>query len=131
LDTGAENAGDLIIAKVSNSGGTVTHTGSILTRGGDDEVLLETSAFGTATGVLVNGGTQNDTLSQVIQGRFLASPTLQTRMLGGDGNDTLVIRTDTGIFGSGGIDLFPIVNCGAGVDNFNAFGQILGCEARL
>ncbi|MCU0227819.1 MAG: hypothetical protein MUF01_09300 [Bryobacterales bacterium] len=129
IDTGAGN--DKLEALIDAPGSTVTNRGSILARGGDDQVKLESNAFGTATGVTINGGAGNDQLEQLVKGRFLPSQTLQTTMLGGDGADSLVLTTDTGIFGTGlPNDLFPIINCGAGVDTFNAFGQIRGCESR-
>ncbi|MDX2266538.1 MAG: hypothetical protein NW208_00425 [Bryobacter sp.] len=123
---------DKLEATLDAPGSTVTQRGTALGRGGDDDVKFTTAAFGTATGLVLNGGAGNDKREQVIQGRYLASQTLQTRLLGADGNDILLLTTDTGIFGTGLTgDLFPVINCGPGVDQFNAFGQILGCESRL
>lgn len=129
IDSGAGN--DKIEALVDAPGSTVTQRGSILARGGDDFVKVETAAFSSVTGLAISGGAGNDSLTQTIKGRFQASQTLQTEMQGGDGSDSLVLTTDTGIFGSGlPNDLFPIINCGAGFDSYQAFGIIRNCEVR-
>jgi hypothetical protein len=130
IDTGAGD--DKVEALVSTSGSTVTQRGSVLTRAGNDTVQFETDAFSTVTGLTINGGLGADLLSQVIKGRFQSSQTLRTSMLGGDGDDELILTTDTGIFGTGlPNDTFPLIDCGLGTDRFNAFGLIRGCESRL
>ncbi len=123
---------DLVEAKVSASGSTVTQRGTALGQAGADQLLFETDAFATITGLTLNGGIGNDTLQQVIKGRFQSSQTLQTVLAGGDGDDILVLTTDTGIFGTGlPNDTFPVINCGPGFDRYQAFGLIRFCEARL
>ncbi|MBL8230498.1 MAG: hypothetical protein JNL98_18550 [Bryobacterales bacterium] len=130
IDSGLGN--DMVEAKVSASGSTVTQRGTVLSAGGDDHVLFETDAFSTVTGLSINGGLGNDDLRQIIKGRFQSSQTLQTVMAGGDGNDTLVLTTDTGIFGTGlPNDTVPVLNCGPGIDQFQGFGLIRFCESRL
>lgn len=130
IESGAGD--DKIEAVISAPGATVKQRGSALAQGGNDFVLFESDAFSTETGLTLNGGLGTDYLAQVIKGRFQASQTLQTVMAGGDGNDILILTTDTGIFGTGlPNDLFPIINCGPGIDQFNAFGSIRGCESRL
>ena len=126
------NADDKIEAKIAAPGSTITQRGLARGYAGSDLLQFETDGFGTTTGLTLNGGDGNDILTQSIKGRFLASQTLQTRLLGGNGDDQLTLTTDTGIFGTGlPNDLFPVINCGPGVDRFNAFGQIVGCESRL
>jgi len=123
---------DRIEGKIVAPGGTITQRGQIRTLGGDDTVTIETDSFGAVTGLVINGGAGRDVLSQAVKGRFFPSQTLQTRMLGADGDDDLILTTDTGIFGTGlPNDLFPIIDCGNGNDRFNAFGVIRSCEARL
>ncbi|MCU0758518.1 MAG: hypothetical protein MUF07_04855 [Steroidobacteraceae bacterium] len=123
---------DVVEANVAAPGSTVTQRGSVVTRAGDDLAKFETEGFGTVTGLALNGGLGNDQLLQVVKGRFQGSQTLQTVMRGAEGDDQLTLTTDTGIFGTGlPNDRFPIVDCGAGFDQFNAFGQIIGCEARF
>lgn len=123
---------DVVEANVAAPGSTVTQRGSILTRAGNDLAKFETEGFGTVTGLTLDGGPGNDELLQIIKGRFQASQTLQTAMRGADGDDQLTLTTDTAIVGSGlPNDRFPIVDCGPGFDQFNAFGQIIGCEARF
>jgi hypothetical protein len=123
---------DKVEAMVSAPGSTVTQRGSVLGRAGDDTLLFETDAFATITGLTLNGGPGADRLSQVLKGRYQASQTLRPTLLGGDGDDVLVLTTDTGIFGTGlPNDVFPVIDCGLGSDLFNAFGLIRGCEARL
>ncbi len=130
IDSGA--GADKIEAIVSASGSTVSQSGTVLGRAGNDLFLFETQAFSTVTGLTLNGGPGNDELLQIIKGRLQSSQSLRTVLLGGDGDDILSLTTDTGIFGSGfPNDQFPVINCGLGNDRFNAFGQILGCEARL
>ncbi len=123
---------DKIEALVDAPDSTVRQRGSVFGRGGNDQINFETAGFSTVTGLTLDGGAGNDELSVIIKGRFQASQTLGPRLLGGQGDDILILTTDTGIFGSGlPNDLFPVINCGAGADRFNAFGQILGCEDRL
>jgi hypothetical protein len=123
---------DTIEAKVSASGSTVTQRGGVFGQGGDDQVLFETDAFSTVTGLTINGGAGNDNLQQIIKGRFQSSQTLQTVLAGGDGDDILVLSTDTGIFGTGlPNDTFPLLNCGPGLDRYQGFGLIRFCETRL
>jgi hypothetical protein len=130
IDTGAGE--DQVDALVSASGSTVTQRGSVLTRGGNDTVQFETDAFSTVTGLTINGGPGADLLAQVIKGRFQSSQTLRTSMFGGDGDDELILTTDTGIFGTGlPNDTVPLIDCGLGTDRFNAFGLIRACESRL
>jgi hypothetical protein len=130
IDAGAGD--DKVEAFVAAPGSTVTQRGNVLGRGGNDQLLFDTSAFSTVTGLTLNGGPGADELSQVIQGRFQASQTLRSRMLGADGDDSLRLTTDTGIFGTGlPNDLFPIIDCGPGNDGFNAFGVVRGCEFRF
>lgn len=126
------NGPDKIEAKIDASGSTVTHRGEVNARGGNDLVRLETDAFSTVTGLIVRGGAGADALAQILKGRFQASQTLQARLIGGAGNDQLQLTTDTGIFGTGlPNDLFPVINCGDGLDRYNAFGRIIACEGRL
>ena len=130
IDTGAGE--DKVEALVSASGSTVTQRGSVFTRGGNDAVQFETDAFSTVTGLTINGGPGADLLAQVIKGRFQSSQTLRTSMFGGDGDDELILTTDTGIFGTGlPNDTVPLIDCGLGIDRFNAFGLIRACESRL
>lgn len=130
IESGA--ASDLIEANVSASGSSVTQRGSVLGHGGDDQILFETDAFTTVTGLTLAGGAGNDKLHQIIKGRFQSSQTLQTVMTGGDGNDILLLSTDTGIFGTGlPGDTFPLLNCGPGTDQYQGFGLIRFCEIRL
>lgn len=132
FDLNMAGSADKLEIKLDAPGSTVTQTGIIRGGLGDDDLKIDTAAFRTTTGLEMTGAGGNDKLEQVIQGGFQASQTLQTRMLGGDGNDILILTTSTGIFGTGlPGDLFPVINCGLGADEFNAFGQILGCEARL
>ncbi len=129
IDAGAGN--DKVEALVDAPGSAVTLRGAIQARSGNDLVKVETNAFSATTGLMISGGPRSDNLLQTVEGRFQASQTLQTVMQGGDGNDELVLTTDTGIFGTGlPNDLFPIINCGPGTDSFNAFGNIRGCELR-
>lgn len=122
---------DSIEAVVSSSGSTVTHSGFIRTLGGDDRVKVETDAASSTTGLVLNGGDGNDDLSQIFKGYFQMSQTLETRLIGGNGDDRLTLTTDTAIRGTGiPNDLNPIINCGPGNDTFWAFGIILQCEAR-
>lgn len=130
LDSGAGD--DKIEALLTTSGSTVTHRGSIVSRAGNDTVLVETDAFATISGLTLNGGAGDDHLSQIVKGRFQMSQTLGTTLLGGDGTDYLTLETNTGIFGTGlPRDINPIINCGAGSDFFKVFGQIIACEARF
>jgi hypothetical protein len=130
LDAGASD--DKLDAIVSAPGSTVTQRGSVFGRAGNDFLRFETEAFSTVTGLTLNGGAGSDELAQVLKGRFQNSQTLQTLLLGGDGDDILILTTDTGIFGTGlPNDLFPIIDCGPGNDRFQAFGLIRSCEARL
>lgn len=130
IDTGAGE--DKVDALVSASGSNVTQRGTVLTRAGNDTVQFETDAFSTVTGLTINGGPGADLLAQVIKGRFQSSQTLRTLMLGGDGDDQLILTTDTGIFGTGlPNDTFPLIDCGLGIDRFDAFGLIRACESRL
>jgi hypothetical protein len=124
---------DKIEAKLSAPGSTIVQRGLIRTAGGNDFVLIESEGFSTVFGQTLDGGAGADELSLVTKGRYQASTTLQTRMLGRAGNDKLVLTTDTGIFGAGeGIpELYPVINCGDGIDQYNAFGQIISCESRL
>lgn len=130
IASGAGN--DTVEAKLSAPGSTVTQRGSVLGQGGDDRLLFETEAFSTVTGLALTGAAGNDELQQVIKGRFTSSQTLQTVMSGGDGDDILVLTTDTGIFGTGlPGDTFPLLNCGPGFDRYEGFGLIRFCEIRL
>ncbi len=123
---------DKVEAKIAAPGSDVTHRGSIDVRGGNDFVLVETDAFRTVTGLVLRGEAGSDALAQIIKGRFQASQALQARMIGGAGDDELILTTDTGIFGTGlPNDLFPVINCGDGADRYNAFGRIVSCETRL
>ncbi len=123
---------DKVEAFVSAAGSTVTQRGSVLGRAGDDTLLFETDAFATISGLTLNGGPGADRLSQILKGRYQASQTLRPVLLGGDGNDELILTTDTGIFGTGlPNDVFPLIDCGLGTDLFNGFGIIRACEARL
>jgi hypothetical protein len=123
---------DKLEAALSAGGGNMTLTGRVALGAGNDFLKLEAEAAGTTTGLLLDGGAGNDEISQLIKGRFQMSQTLGTTMLGGDGEDTLVLTTDIGIFGTGlPNDVNPIINCGPGNDRFWAFGQIIACEARL
>jgi hypothetical protein len=123
---------DKVESVVSAPGSTVTTRGSVLGRAGNDSIQFETDAFATITGLTLNGGTGADRLSQVIKGRFQSSQTLRPVLLGGEGDDVLVLTTDTGIFGTGlDNDTFPLIDCGLGIDSFQAFGLIRGCESRL
>lgn len=125
-------ADDKVEAKLSAAGGTVVQRGFARGLGGSDLIQFETEALSTTTGLAINGGDGNDFLREIVKGRFQLSQTLQTRLLGGNGDDELTLTTDTGIFGTGlPNDLIPVINCGAGIDRFNAFGQIIGCESRL
>jgi hypothetical protein len=131
LLTGA--ADDKIEAKLSAPGSTIVQRGLIRTGGGNDFALIESEGFSTVFGQTLDGGAGADELSIVTKGRYQASTTLRTRMVGGAGDDKLVLTTDTGIFGAGqGVpELFPVINCGDGIDQYNAFGQIISCESRL
>jgi hypothetical protein len=130
LDAG--DGADKVEATVSAPGSTVTQRGAAHGRGGDDSLRFETDAFSTVTGLTLTGGLGTDELAQVIKGRFQNSQTLQTFLVGGDGDDVLILTTDTGIFGTGlPNDLNPVIDCGAGNDRFQAFGFIRSCEARL
>ncbi len=123
---------DKVEAFVSAAGSTVTQRGNVLGRSGDDTLLFETDAFATISGLSLNDGAGADRLSHIIKGRYQASQTLRPVLLGGDGNDELILSTDTGIFGTGlPNDVFPLIDCGLGTDLFNAFGIIRACEARL
>jgi hypothetical protein len=125
-------ADDKIEAKVSAPGSAVTQRGNIRSFAGSDLIQFETEAFSTISGLTLNGGDGNDFLLEIIKGRLQLSQTLQTRLLGGAGDDELTLTTDTGIFGTGlPNDLTPLIDCGAGVDRFNAFGLIRNCESRL
>jgi hypothetical protein len=126
-------ADDKIEAKLSAPGSTIVQRGLIRTGSGNDMALIESEGFSTVFGQTVNGGAGDDELSIVTKGRYQASTTLQTRMVGGTGNDKLMLTTDTGIFGAGeGIpELYPVINCGSGIDQYHAFGQIISCENRL
>lgn len=130
IATGA--SADKVEAKVAAAGSTVTQLGLVQTAGGDDTVLFETEGFSTVSGLTLNGGGGSDTLAQVIKGRYQLSQTVGTRMLGGAGDDRLILTTDTGIYGTGlPNDVFEVIDCGPGIDQFNAFGIIRGCESRL
>jgi hypothetical protein len=123
---------DKVEAFVSAAGSTVTQRGNVFGRAGDDSILFETDAFATISGLTLNGGSGADRLSHIVKGRYQASQTLRPVLLGGDGDDELVLTTDTGIFGTGlPNDVFPLIDCGLGNDLFNAFGVIRACEARL
>ncbi len=129
------NAGggaDKVEAKVSTPESLVTMTGSIAGGAGDDDVQVESAGFSTTSGLTFLGGAGADKLALLVNGRFQLSQTLQTRMLGGDGNDEVVLSTNVAIFGTGlPNDFVPLIDCGLGDDRFNAFGLIQGCEARL
>lgn len=131
IDTGG--GADKVEASITAPGSNVTHRGSVLTRAGNDTVQIDTEGFSTVTGLVLNGGPGADRLAQIIKGRFQASQTLRTSMLGADGDDELILTTDTGIFGTGlPNDLFPIIDCGLGFDRHNAFGLVRpSCESRL
>lgn len=125
-------ADDKVEAKVAAAGSTVTQRGLVRGFAGSDLLKFETDSFGTTTGLTLNGGEGDDFLTQAVKGRFLMSQTLQTRLLGGAGDDELILTTDTGIFGTGlPNDLNPVIDCGAGNDKFNAFGIVRSCESRL
>ncbi len=125
-------ADDDVIAKLSAPGSTVTQTGSVNTGAGNDDVHFETEGFSTTTGLKLNGGAGDDFLAVFVKGRFQMSPTLQIAVNGGLGNDKLIVFTDTGIWGTGTVpDLEPLINCGAGEDEFKAFGVITSCEKRM
>lgn len=131
-DVGLSAGNDFLEAKVDAPGSSVTVAGAIRANAGNDWVLVESAAFRTTPGLDLLGGLGDDDLSLVVKGRFQLSQELDVRLTGGDGNDRLILTTDTGIFGTGlPNDLIPVINGGAGFDLYQAFGQILNCEGRL
>lgn len=130
LSTGAGD--DKVEAHIQSAGGVITHRGSVALGSGNDFAMIVSEGLGTITGLTLNGGLGADEIQHIIKGRYQASQTLRPTLLGGDGDDVLVLSTDTGIFGTGlPNDVFPLIDCGAGADRFQAFGEIRACEARL
>jgi hypothetical protein len=126
------NADDDVYATISAPGSIVTHTGTINTLGGNDDVVIETNSFQTLTGTIIDGGEGDDFLAQIVKGRFQMSQTLGATMFGRGGDDQLIVKAEGGIWGSGiAADIETIIDCGAGNDRFNAFGIIRSCESRM
>ena len=99
---------------------------------GNDFLKFETEGAATVSGLVLNGGDGNDEIAQLFKGPLQLSQTLGTQLFGAAGDDRLTLATDTAIRGTGlPNDLIPLVNCGAGVDGFSAFGRIVGCESRF
>lgn len=131
-DVTLASGNDLVEANISAPGSTVQLTGNIRGGAGDDLILIDSAARSTIVGLTVAGGIGNDFLDVGVVGRFQLSQTLGARLLGGDGNDTLILTTDTAIVGTGlPNDVIPVIDGGPGFDLFFAFGQILNCEGRL
>jgi hypothetical protein len=123
---------DKFEGKVSAPGSTAVYTGTINGGGGDDFINIETDSTSSVNGQTVSGGAGNDFIQINSKGVFQLSQTLGTRLLGGDGNDFLILFTDSAIRGTGlPNDVEPIINGGVGFDLYNAFGLILNCEGRL
>jgi hypothetical protein len=123
---------DTFEGKIAAPGSTVTMTGTVRGGGDNDLLLVESDASATVTGLTLNGGAGNDQLGQIVKGYFQLSQTLRATLLGGGGDDALVLTTDTAIRGTGlPNDQVPLVDGGLGFDLYNAFGLIRGCEGRL
>jgi len=132
FDVGLSTGNDLLEAKIEAPGSTVILGGAIRGQAGSDRVLVEPTAFSTTSGLDLLGGTGNDELSLLVKGRFQLSQELGVLLAGGDGDDRLILTTDTGIFGTGlPNDLIPVINGGSGFDLHQGFGSILNTEGRL
>ena len=126
------NGDDKIEATVVAPGSRVTQAGLVRSFAGNDFLKFETEGAATVSGLVLNGGDGNDEIAQLFKGPLQLSQTLGTQLFGAAGDDRLTLATDTAIRGTGlPNDLIPLVNCGAGVDGFSAFGRIVGCESRF
>lgn len=131
-DLQTATGGDKIEANISAPGSTVVLDGSVRTGGGDDFALFNSSARSTVVGLDLIGGDGNDFLSIALNGIYQNSQTIGPVISAGNGNDTLILRTDTSINGTGlPNDVEAVINGGEGFDLFSAFGIIISCEQRL
>jgi hypothetical protein len=127
---------DKLEGKVSTPGSLVTLTGNTNAGAGDDLVQWElegsSTTIGTTVGASIAGGAGNDFLSIAVKGRYQLSQTQGASLFGNEGDDVLVLTTDTAIVGTGlPNDVNPVIDGGAGFDLYNAFGIIRNCEGRL
>ncbi len=123
---------DKFESKVSAPGSNAVYSGTINAGAGDDLVLIETDSASSVNGQTLSGGDGNDFMQINSKGIFQLSQTLGTRLLGGNGDDSLILFTDSAIRGTGlPNDRVPVIDGGAGFDRYLGFGQILNCEGNL
>lgn len=123
---------DKFEGKVSAPGSTAVFSGTINGGGGDDLVKIETESASSVNGQTIAGGAGADSIELTSKGIFQLSQTLGTRILGGDGDDRMILFTDSAIRGTGlPNDRVPLIDGGPGFDLYLGFGQILNCEGSL
>ncbi|MGL4400900.1 MAG: hypothetical protein ACRCXD_13600 [Luteolibacter sp.] len=106
--------------------------GSVRTGAGDDFSLFNSSGLSTVVGLDLIDGDGDDFLSISLNGIYQNSQTIGPVISAGNGNDTLILRTDTSINGTGlPNDVNPVINGGEGFDSHQAFCTIISCEQRL
>lgn len=125
-------AQDKIESFIEAPGSTVVLDGAVNTGEGNDFVNFFSDAGSTVVGLDLTGGAGDDYLSIALKGWYQNSQTIGPVIHGGTGNDILILRTETGIRGTGlPNDVPSVIDGGPGFDRFNAFGIILNCEQRL
>jgi hypothetical protein len=124
---------DKIEQIVSAPGSTTTIRGNVSAGTGNDFVSFVTQGASVTNGLTLSGGDGSDFLSNEVQGVWQLSQTLQARVLGGRGDDFLILRSDINTIRGTGLpnDLIPVVDGGEGFDLYAAFGLIRNCEGRL
>ncbi len=132
MNLGLGAGSDKFEGKISAPGSASLLTGSINGGGGDDFLLFEVGGLESVIGIAIDGAAGNDYVELKNSGVFQLSQTVGARLLGGAGDDRLLLSTDSIIRGTGlPNDVIPIINGGPGFDLYFGFGQILNCEGQL
>lgn len=113
---------DKVEVKFDGEPSTLRLSGNINASGGNDEVKLF-AGFNTLSSLAVLGGDGNDVIEAEIKGSLNSIGTAPLRLLGGNNNDTLLIKAEGGSLGTP-----SVVDGGPGFDIGSGPGLVINCE---
>jgi hypothetical protein len=122
LDLDLAGGMDKTELKYDGVGAALTLTGLINSGADNDEIGLN-SGFNTTSNLVISSGDGSDGVKAEIKGSLNSVGAASMRLLGGNGDDLLLLRAEGGAFGTP-----SVVDGGAGFDIGAGPGQVVNCE---